>query len=192
MNARLARKRALWKGLGHPEPILTRGLYEKTGSLGMAYGLFKPRLYIDPRLLGEHRVLKVFVLNHEGAHLALGHTRILAVAKILGILFVAALLGVVAAITTRVPWIAYVSMFVGAWCEARLGLFTLWLRAKCEEEADQVAASVMVPHLFAAAVKTLWSIQPAKGRFARWEDRVVYGDGYQGRLARCGMQEVAS
>ena len=189
MNARLARKRALWKGLGHPEPILTRGLYEKTGSLGMAYGLFKPRLYIDPRLLGEHRVLKVFVLNHEGAHLALGHTRILAVAKILGILFVAALLGVVAALTTRVPWIAYVSMFVGAWCEARLGLFTLWLRAACEREADSVALSTMLPSHFATAVKTAWKTQPAKRGYAAWEEKIIYGRDYKERLARCGIEE---
>ena len=187
MNARLARKRALWKGLGHPEPILTRGLYEKTGSLGMAYGLFKPRLYIDPRLLGEHRVLKVFVLNHEGAHLALGHTRILAVAKILGILFVAALLGVVAALTTRVPWIAYVSMFVGAWCEARLGLFTLWLRAACEREADSVALSTMLPSHFATAIKTMWKIQPTKRGYDAWAERVIYGDTWVERLNRCGL-----
>lgn len=190
MNARLARKRALWKGLGHPEPILTRGLYEKTGSLGMAYGLFKPRLYIDPRLLGEHRVLKAFVLHHEGAHLALGHTRLLAVAKILGILFVAAVLGVVAAITTRVPWIAYVAAFVGAWCEARLGLFTLWLRAACEREADSVAASVMVPHHFATALKTMWSIQPTKRGYDAWAERVIYGDTWVERLNRCGLAPV--
>lgn len=170
-----------------PDPVLVPGLYDETGSLCLADGLWRPRLLMDPRLLGEHHVLKEFCLWHESAHLAMGHTRLLALAKWAGVALIAALFGAVVAISTRSSLAAYSALAVGAWIEGRLGLFTLRLRAKCEEEADQVAASVMVPHLFAAAVKTLWSIQPAKGRFARWEDRVVYGDGYQGRLARCGL-----
>lgn len=190
MNRRLARKRAIWDGAKRPDPVLVPGLYDQTGSLCLATGLFRPRLLMDPRLLGEHRVLKEFCWWHESAHLALGHTRLLAMAKWLGIAFVAALLGTVGALSTRSPAVAYAAMAVGAWVEARLGLATLWLRAKCEEEADQVAASVMVPHLFAAAVKTMNAVQPPGRGYDRWEHGVLYGTSWVERLSRSGLAPV--
>jgi len=190
VNARLARKRALWKGMKRPDPVLVPGLYDATGSLCLAAGLWRPRLLMDPRLLGEHRVLKEFCLWHESAHLAMGHTRLLALAKWAGVALIAALFGVVVAISTRSPVAAYSALAVGAWIEARLGLFTLRLRAKCEEEADSVAASVMIPHHFASALKTMWSIQPTKRGYDAWAERVIYGDTWVERLNRCGLAPV--
>ncbi len=190
MNARLARKRAIWKGMKRPDPVLIQGLYEATGSLCLAAGFFKPKILMDPRLLGEHRVLKEFCLWHESAHLALGHVRLLSIAKWLGIGFVAALLGVTAAISTRSPVAAYAALAVGAWVEARLGLFTLWLRAKCEQEADQVAASVMIPHHFASAVKTMWTVEEPKAGYDRWERGILYGATWVDRLNRSGLSAV--
>lgn len=190
MNKRLARKRAMWRGLKFPEPILKRGLYENTGSLGMAYGLWKPRLYVDPRLLGEHRVLREFITNHEGAHLALGHTRLLTIGKWMGALFVAALLGTIVAITTGAPWLAFTALAVGAWTEAKLSLFTLPLRAMCEREADQVAASMMIGHHYATAIKTIWSVEEPRSAYARWERGVIYGQTWVDRLNRSGLSAV--
>ena len=50
----------------------------------------------------------------------------------------------------------------------------------------------MLPAHFATAIKTMWKIQPTKRGYDAWAERVIYGADYQARLARCGLQEVAS
>lgn len=187
MNPRVAAKLGLY--LSSPQgrrTILRPGLFARTGSMALAVGLFRPRILIDPDLVGEHRVLQEFVRAHEGAHIVLGHTRLLAMAKWNGILLFAGLGAILGAFTGS-AWGCGVMAFVGAWCEAEHGFTTLWLRAICEREADEVALGVMKPHAFASALKTLDQHKGAARGWRGYEDRVLNGVDWVGRLERVGV-----
>ncbi len=187
MNPRVARHIALLRATTQGRSvILSRGLFEKTGSLAMCVGFVKPRIVADPRLFGEHRVLQTFIRCHEGAHLVLGHTRFLAVVKWAAILFAAGIFGTIAALTGSIPLVA-VACFVGAWVEARHGFLTLDLRRQCEVQADQLALSCMKPQAFASAVRTLDQHKKPLGRWRRFEDAVLNGSTWRDRLRRVGL-----
>lgn len=169
---------------------LAPGLYEKTGSLAMATGLFRVRMIADPRLFGEHRSIQEFVRLHEGAHIALRHVQMLAVAKWMTTMLVGALAAIACAASQSVP-LVLVAGFVAAWCEAKFQFLTLWFRAQCEAEADALALTAMRPHAFATAVKTL-----DQGRtkpttwWGRVQERSLNGRDYRERLERVGLSEA--
>lgn len=187
MNPRVVAKVSLY--LASPQgrrTILRPGLFARTGSMALAVGLFRPRILIDPDLVGEHRTIQEMIRAHEGAHIVLGHTRLLAMAKWNGILLFAGLGAILGAVTGS-AWGCGAAAFVGAWLEAEHGFTTLWLRAHCEREADEIALGVMKPHAFASAVKTL---DQHKGKARGWkgyEDRVLNGVDWKARLARVGV-----
>lgn len=190
MNTRLARKRALLQTGRFPRPLLALDLFERTGSIAMAVGFWKPRVLIDPRTYGEHRAIREYVLHHEAWHVLANHTRILAVARWLGIAFFAAL-GAIAVVWTRSPWVMGAAGFVAARLEASLGLFTMALRARFETDADAAALAVMQTRTFAAAVKTMAGIRKPTRGVRRWVEDAVYGADYRERLRRVGVVEAA-
>ena len=186
MNRRLASKRSLLATGRFPRPIEAIGLYESTGSIALAIGFWRPRVLVDPRAFGEHRVLRQYVLWHESAHLLLHHTRILGALRWLGITMTAGLFAIAGAFSGSV-YVTVAAMLVGAWIEARVGLWTIWYRAQAEGEADAVALSTMLPEHFAAAVKTMAEIQKPRTGIDGWVDAKVYGKHFHDRLARQGI-----
>lgn len=191
MNVRRANKIALMRASAQGREVyLARGLYEKTGSLAMATGLLRVKILADPRLFGEHRVIQEMIRLHEGAHIALGHTRLLAVAKLLSVLLTGGLLACAAAPIGSIPLVLAVA-FAGAWCEAKWQFLTLPLRASAEAEADALALSAMKPHAFATAVKTLDQSRAKRSSWwGRIEEKALYGRSYVDRLARVGLSET--
>lgn len=187
MNARIARKIALMRASPQARHFrYAQGLYARTGSMAMAVGFWRPSLLVDPNLLGEDRTVQEFCRAHEGAHLALGHTRLLSAWKVLCTAAAGCLLLVPAVFTLSVP-VMVTAFVVGAWLEAKFGALTLAARASAEQEADAVALSVMKPHAFATAIKTLAQGTEARGWWRRFEDRRLYGADWRARLARVGV-----
>lgn len=186
MNPRRLKKVALM--LASPEArasVLLPGLFEKTGSIAMAVGLVRPRLVIDPRLVDEHRTVQEYVRLHEGAHLALGHTRMLAVLRwyaafVFGSLAYAAGLALGDVTALAIGLLIF-------WIEAKCGFATVHLRAQQEMEADACALQAMSPLAFASAVKTMARVRPPLRGWARIQDRIVNGRDWQERLARVGV-----
>lgn len=186
MNARLAAKRALLASGRFPRPVPAVGLFDATGSIALAVGAFRPRVLIDPRAYGEDRTLKVFALWHESAHVICGHLLLLFVFRWLGIVFMAGVFASAAVVSGSLV-ATCVAGAVGAWCEARVGIFTLYVREKAETEADALALSVMQPHAFASAVKTMASVTKPRRGIDGWVDCVVYGRTWRERVARQGI-----
>lgn len=186
MNRRLASKRALLATGKFPRPIEAIGLFESTGSIALAIGFWRPKVLIDPRAYGEHRVLRQYVLWHESAHVLLSHTRILEALRWFGIVMMAGLFAILGAFSGSV-YVTIAAMLVGGWIEARFGAWTVWYRAQAEIEADALALSVMLPEHFAAAVKTMATLDPPRKGLDGYIDRRVYGATFHDRLARQGI-----
>lgn len=193
MNARIARKLALAR---HPvRRVMAQGLFEATGSIALAVGAFRPRLLIDPRAFGEHRVLRTFVEFHERSHILCGHLPVLFAIRWLGIFAMAGSAGGIAAIlawargTDLAGTWGVLGIFgaVGAWLEARFGLLTMHVRAQAETEADAVALSVMPSEHFAAAVKAFFAVTKRRRGLDGYVDRVVYGASWRERVERQGL-----
>lgn len=166
--------------------VLRRDLYVRTGSLALSAGLFRPRLYIDPRLAGEHRWVQQFVRCHEGAHLALDHPRYIELIRYAAI-SLAAGCTTLCALPFRSEALLFVAGFVGAWLEARFGLLSLYFRAGFEKEADALALDVIAPIEFASAIKTMERNKPPMSGYARFVDGVLNGKTWQDRLRRVGV-----